>query len=79
MHVTKQQKELSLKESMRQNWLQNSYNSTYSDQYGFVIHYGKTYRLEFKGKEIVTMYSLTAAQLISTIILNDLVMHKKFE
>lgn len=63
-------------ENLKQNWLQNTYQRKYSDQFGFVIEYGERYRLLYREKEMVVVYSLQAAKLISTIILNDIIMHK---
>jgi hypothetical protein len=64
------------KEDMKQNWLINSYARHMTDQFGFKITYGKTYTLYFKDNPITTLYSLQAAKLISTIILNDTIMNK---
>lgn len=63
-------------EDLKQNWLQNSYAKTFADQFGFVIEYGERYRLSYRGEEVVVVYSLQAAKLISTIILNDIIMNK---
>lgn len=63
-------------EDIKQNWLQNSYAKTFADQFGFVIEYGERYRLSYRGEEVVVVYSLQAAKLISTIILNDIIMNK---
>lgn len=67
----------SLKEGIGQRWVLNSYDKSYSDQFGFMIRYGTEYRLSFKGQDLITVYSLITAKLISTIILNDIIMNKK--
>ena len=68
---------MELKESLKQNWLQNSYQKTYEDQFGFRIEYGKEYKLFYRNQELMSLRSLPAAKLISTIILNDKIMNPK--
>ncbi len=60
-----------------QKWNMNTYSKTYADQYGFVIRYGYVYRLEHDDQFVVEVHSLSAAQLIAAIILNDLILNKK--
>lgn len=64
------------KEDMKQNWLINSYARHMTDQFGFKITYGTTYSLSYKDTPVITVHSLQAAKLISTIILNDIIMNK---
>lgn len=71
---------LGYKEPIGQKWVNNSYSKTYSDQFGFVIHYSdRIYHLKYKGEPITTLYSVEAAKLISTIILNDIVVNKQIK
>lgn len=46
------------------------------DQYGFQIYRQKGFVLKWKGKDLVKVYSLPAAKMISTIILNDYVLFR---
>jgi hypothetical protein len=71
--------ESELKSDMSQKWIYNSTKRTHSDQFGFVIHVGNEYRLCYKGESICSLHSMPAARMISTIILNDIIMHKKIE
>lgn len=77
--ITIENKTAELKSSMKQNWLQNSYQKTYADQFGFVIKYGSQHTLIYQGEPVVTVHSLVAAQLISTIILNDKILNSPIE
>jgi hypothetical protein len=67
------------KEDMKQHWTQNSYAHSWHDQFGFTINYGKCHELIYKDRSVVKLHSLKAAQMISTIILNDTIMNKKIE
>ena len=63
------------KEDMRQNWTTNSYSRHHSDQFGFRIEYGNIYRLYWKDVFITQTHSLAAAKEISTVLLNDKILH----
>lgn len=65
------------KEGLKQNWTRNGYAGTVSDQFGCVIECGHIhYTLHIHEVEITKFYSLAAAKLVSTIILNDKIMCK---
>lgn len=67
-----------LKSGFNQKWTLNSYDKSYGDQFGCVIRYHRNlYNLSVKEHKVNNLYSLEAAKLISGIILNDIVMHKK--
>lgn len=76
MPAARKKIELSLKEDLKQNWIHNTYSKVCSDQFGFVIHCGRRFKLEYKGDYIITVNLLDAAKLISRIILNDMVLRK---
>ena len=63
------------KEDMRQRWVTNTYSRHHSDQFGFVIEYGRIYKLYWKGTFITQTFSLAAAKEISLILLNDSILH----
>lgn len=64
------------KEGLQQKWVYNSHSRYHSDQFGCRVQTRvKQYTLYVKEVKITTFYSLRAAQLVSTIILNDMIMH----
>jgi hypothetical protein len=68
-----------LKSTMGQTWLQNMNTSTWSDQYGFVIERVQDNKKPFKltkgdGQELGQFCHLETAQLVSTIIINDMIL-----
>lgn len=67
------------KDGMSQNWAQNSYQQNWSDQFGFVITYGSCHTLFYKKKEVYSFHSLDAAKVVSRVILNDIIMNKKYK
>lgn len=69
--------EASLKEDLKQNWTNSSYQKEYTDQFGFKIRYGTRIWLRYRDNWEIPVHSVAAAKLISTIILNDIVMNKK--
>lgn len=78
--MTIEQTEKALESTLKQNWLLNTYGKHYTDQFGFKIEYQSrkvTYRLTYKDELDLTVNSLTAAKMISTIYLNDVIMFKK--
>ena len=64
------------REPLNQRWIKNTYAGCYTDQYGFRIDYGERYTLHWKDVELVKTFSLTAAKEISTILINDKIMHE---
>lgn len=69
-----------LQSTMGQSWLHNSKASSWSDQFGFVIQKDsadpKPFAL-YKGDIFVTRcYRLHTAKLISTIMINDIILYK---
>lgn len=76
MHPSRKKIEVSLKEDLNQKWIHNTYSRICSDQFGFVIHCGKKFKLEYRESHIITVNLLDAAKLISRIILNDMVLRK---
>ncbi len=66
-----------LKEDLQQKWVINSYQRTYTDQFGFTISYGTKIRLNYRERWQIELQSIAAAKLISSIFLNDYVMNSK--
>jgi hypothetical protein len=67
-----------LKSTMGQTWLQNLNNNTWSDQYGFVIERINDLKKPFQltkgdGQTLGQFCHLETAQLVSTIIINDMI------
>jgi hypothetical protein len=56
---------------LQQNW--THINGGVVDQYGMKILTDNGFKLIYKGEYVLTLYSLPAAKLISTIILNDII------
>lgn len=69
--------EAGLKEDLQQKWINNSVQKTYTDQFGFTIHYGTRIRLNYRERWQIELQSIAAAKLISTIYLNDIVTNTK--
>lgn len=77
--LTFQQKRLDsvhIIQDMQQHWTKNAYEQTYTDQFGFSIHWGSNgnrYHLEHKGAPVLSddLNTLSAAKEISKVLLND--------
>jgi hypothetical protein len=69
----------SLKSKMGQTWLHNVNAMMWMDQHGFTIEKTeneKPYRLTHKGSTLGDFYRLHTAKLVSTIAINDIILHK---
>lgn len=64
---------------MKQQWRRDSGAHTYKDQFGFCIEQGTKYTLSFQGEQLLKLYSLEAAKMISLIILNDRIENKNLK
>lgn len=77
--MTKSKPKEEYKESIGQDWRKTTRDNVWieKDQYGYIIEIGQHYSLFHQDKFILKTNSKEAAKLISTILLNDKIIHQK--